>query len=140
MNKDRRDKIISDYNKLYESEDSSGRRSMRWGFECGDGWLDLIENLSCVIQWHVDQKQKNDPTYQQVKVSQCKEKFGSLRFYTYGGDDFVNGAIAMAERMSSHICESCGNPGTMRREGWWNVTCDPCEVKKQEARVNAGSR
>ena len=139
MNKERRDKIIASYNKLYDHKDSSGRHSMRWGFECGDGWLDLIENLSCVIQWHVDQKQGRDPTYEQVKVVQCKEKFGSLRFYIYGGDEFIDGAIAMAERMSAHICESCGNPGTLKREGWWGVTCDPCEVKKQEVRKNGGS-
>lgn len=139
MNKERRDRIISNYSKLYDLEDSSGRRSMRWGFECGDGWLDLIENLSCVIQWHVDQKQRSDPNYEQVKVLQCKEKFGSLRFYILGGDEFIDGSIAMAERMSSHICESCGNPGVLNREGWWRTTCEPCEAKRQEAKQNAGS-
>ena len=48
---------------------------MCWGFECGDGWFEIIKKLSEDIT-------KIDP---KVEASQVKEKYGSLRFYTGGG-------------------------------------------------------
>lgn len=49
----------------------------------------------------------------QVVAQQVKEKFGSLRFYIKGGNDFAFGAIALAESLSSKICDVCGNPGKL---------------------------
>lgn len=47
----------------------------------------------------------------QVVANQIKEKFGGLRFYVGGTDDYVRGAIALAESMSYSICDQCGNKG-----------------------------
>ena len=57
-------------------------------------------------------------------AAQVKEKFGGLRFYVDGGDDWVYGAISMAESMSYRTCEVCGAPGVTRGEGWIRTTCD----------------
>jgi hypothetical protein len=46
-----------------------------WGFECGDGWYDLIDALCSSLQ----NATENDAP--QVVVVQVKEKLGSLRFY-----------------------------------------------------------
>lgn len=59
-----------------------------------------------------------------VQAVQVKEKFGTLRFYIDYGDDYVNGLIAMAESMSSVICETCGKPGQLRYNGWIRTACD----------------
>lgn len=68
--------------------------------------------------------------FPQVEVVQVKEKFGTLRFYTDVGDDYIYGAIAMAESMSAVTCETCGKPGKLYTYGWWHVACD--EHKTQD--------
>lgn len=60
----------------------------------------------------------------QVIAVQIKEKFGTLRFYTSGGDDYVYGVLAMAESMSAVLCEECGKPGITRTDGWHRTLCD----------------
>lgn len=129
----RREEICQNYSKLYRKkfEDSPQRRwPIWWGFECSDGWLDLIEDLSKMIQHHADWKISQDQKFVQPEVVQCKEKFGSLRFYIEGGDDYTQGLIAFAEIMSSKICEQCGEPGKLRRDGWLRTLCDPCHQKR----------
>ena len=60
----------------------------------------------------------------QVTVTQVKEKFGTLRFYYSGGDEYIEGLVSMAESMSAVTCEECGNPGRVRRGGWLRCQCD----------------
>lgn len=60
----------------------------------------------------------------QVVATQVKEKFGGLRFYYSGGDDYIDGVVAMAESMSYRTCEECGNPGTSTSGGWIRVLCE----------------
>lgn len=56
----------------------------------------------------------------QVVVSQIKEKFGTLRFYYRGGDEYVDGLEHMADSMSAVMCEDCGCPGKSRSsKGKW---------------------
>ena len=108
------------------------------GVATGPGWWDMIYNLCSTIQWHIDWKNKNAEQYPerqqpvpQVVVHQIKEKFGTLRFYVEGGDDYTNGAISMAEQMSSLMCETCGAPGERRHGGWIRVLCDEHETERQ---------
>lgn len=140
MKRQDRKELLEQHKKIfiyYHQNTGSSRLPISWGLECGNGWIPLIWDLCDIIQHHVDWKQKADPKFQQVEVHQCKEKFGSLRFYTGGGDEYVDGAIAMAEYISSRTCEQCGVPGEMRKDGWWRVTCDPCEEKRAEKMKNS---
>ena len=84
---------------------------MCWGFDCGDGWFNIINRLCGNIQSHIDWKNKTGEVVPQVVVDQVKEKFGTLRFYYSGGDDYVSGLVSMAESMSGVTCEQCGAPG-----------------------------
>ena len=59
----------------------------------------------------------------QVVVGQVKEKFGSLRFYYSGGDEYINGLVSFAEGMTEVTCEECGNPGRNSTGGWLRVRC-----------------
>ena len=64
---------------------------------------------------------------EQVVVRQIKEKFGTLRFYYDGGDEYIRGLDAMAASMTSRTCEECGSPGTSRstkKQRWIRVLCD----------------
>lgn len=95
---------------------------MCWGFECGDGWYNILYTLCGAIQCYID----NNPhlNVPQVVAVQVKEKFGTLRFYVNGGDDYTQGMIALAEHFSARTCEQCGASGKLRGRGWFYVACD----------------
>ena len=104
---------------------------MCWGFECGDGWFQILDSLMSNIQHHIDWNNKNfEKGYKQYKqvpqvtLDQVKEKFGTLRFYYTGGDDVIDGMVRMAESMSAVTCEQCGNPGTTGGQGWITTLCE----------------
>jgi len=98
--------------------------TMCWGFECGDGWFNIINQLCANIQHHIDWKNRKEEVVPQVTVDQVKEKFGSLRFYFTGGDDYIRGMATMAESMSGVTCEQCGNPGSTVGRGWLTTLCE----------------
>ncbi|ADG18186.1 conserved hypothetical protein [Paraburkholderia atlantica] len=76
-----------------------------WGFECGDGWYDLL-NALCLNLQHATKRGAS-----QVVAIQVKEKFGGLCFYANGLDAEQAGMIELAETMSKQLCEVCGNRG-----------------------------
>jgi hypothetical protein len=118
---------------------------MCWGFEHGDGWYNIINQLCANIQSHIDwnneQRERlleknphNVPVPDailQVVVDQVKEKFGTLRFYYHGGDDVIDGMVRMAEAMSAVTCEQCGAPAEQRHGGWVRTLCETHEAEYQ---------
>ena len=96
---------------------------MCWGFECGDGWFPILNQLMGNIQHHIDWKNRTEEVVAQVTLDQVKEKFGTLRFYYTGGDDYISGLVSMAESMSGITCETCGKPGTSTGGGWIKTAC-----------------
>lgn len=111
---------------------------MAWGFECDSGWFNLLDTLCGEIQRHIDWKSKDlseeERTDLQVVASQVKEKFGTLRFYYYGGDDTIRGMIDFAEAFSAKVCECCGAPGHLRKDGWHKTLCDACDSNRKSQR------
>jgi hypothetical protein len=104
--------------------------AMCWGFSCGDGWYNILNALMGNIQGHIDWKNKKEQVVPQVVLDQVKEKFGTLRFYYTGGDDYIRGLVSMAESMSAITCETCGNPGEQTGSGWIRTICTPCDDKR----------
>ena len=74
------------------------------------------------------------PIVTQVTIAQIKEKFGSLRFYYDGGDDYISGMVTLAESMSGVTCEDCGDVGVHRNGGWIRTLCDKHEAEYQARR------
>lgn len=101
------------------------------GFACGKGWWALLEQLCDTIQHHIDWEHKQGRECSQVTIDQIKEKFGTLRFYYSGGDDYVSGAVSLAENLTDHLCEECGGIGTRRSGGWVRTLCDVHEHQRQ---------
>ena len=89
-------------------------------FSCvGEGWHGILRNLVTAI------KKSGEKS---ISVSQVKEKFGGLRFYTNGNNTCtVDTLITNAEIASCRTCETCGNPGSIRGKGWVTCMCDDCE-------------
>ena len=108
---------------------------MCWGFDCGDGWYNILNQLMGNIQHHIDWKNRNSEVVPQVTLDQVKEKFGTLRFYYTGGDDYISGMVTMAEAMSGVTCEGCGNVGERKGGGWVHTYCKPCETKRETERA-----
>ena len=110
---------------------------MCWGFDCGDGWFNILDQLMGNIQHHSDWKNKKEEVVAQVTLDQVKEKFGTLRFYYTGGDDVIDGMVRMAESMSGVTCEECSAPANTHGPGWIRTICEPCEEARELARQKA---
>ena len=108
---------------------------MCWGFECGDGWFNILDQLMGNIQHHIDWKNRKEEVIAQVTLDQVKEKFGTLRFYYSGGDDAIDGMVRMAESMSGVTCEECSAPAQTHGPGWIRTICEPCETKRETERA-----
>ena len=96
---------------------------MCFGFEVGDGWFTLLEQLLKQI------KSMNPP--EGFQIQQVKEKFGGLRFYHNGAyKSDIDAVVNFAEGLSYKICEECGNPGSTKGgKGWIRCLCLSCREK-----------
>jgi hypothetical protein len=186
MKKELDELLCNKYPKMMVNRNKNMQETcMCWGFECGDGWYNLLNQLMGNIQHHINWKREQRAyalrynralkqalagnrtalirhytygkaptagTYEsveediekakfrdvpdtpcQVTLDQVKEKFGTLRFYYSGGDDYISGMVTMAEAMSGTTCESCGNPGERKGGGWVRTICQPCEDQRAKA-------
>lgn len=124
-------KLVEKFPKIFADRYGSMQETcMCWGFECNDGWYSLINSLCECIQHYLDQS----PRIHQLKANQVKEKYGTLHFYSEGGDDYTNGLISMTEYLSGSICECCGYPGKLINNGWWKVRCQKCLEEEKNYR------
>lgn len=140
--------LYEKYPNLFENRTKSPRISpMGFGVECNLGWYEIISSVCWMIQQHEDNKrsrkeylEKNEPErlasepeYFPVKFDQVKEKYGGLRLYFSGGDDYVEGLVSMAEAFSYKVCEVCGNKGEANKNGWIVTLCESCRVDNKTA-------
>jgi hypothetical protein len=124
MKKELDDYLCQTYPKLFtERHLPMTVTCMCWGFECGDGWFQILNQLCQNIQQHIDWQNRTEEVIPQVVVQQVKEKFGTLRFYYSGGDNYIRGLVSMAESMSGVTCETCGKPGTSTGGSWIRTVC-----------------
>lgn len=105
------------------------REKLVWGFECGDGWADLLQKLSAKLEKLIA---KLPPAQQaETYAVQVKQKFGGLRFYLVAPSEAMWHAILTAEDDAYRTCEQCGAPGRCRKNGGWLLTlCDSCRAAK----------
>jgi len=119
------DKLISAYPEQF--------KNLTW-IECGDGWFGILSRLCYIVDNRLVYKKKLNEPLDFFYWSQIKEKFGGLRAYAYGADDFIRGAIEMAESMSYITCEVTGERGKVRKQmlneaqepipAWIKTLCD----------------
>ena len=136
MKKELEEKLFEKYPAIFRQKDlPATHTAMCWGIACGDGWYDIIDTLCSNIKHYVRQQNLKDDTGDLIiEALQVKEKFGGLRFYIYGGDDYIRGLVSMAESMSYRVCEECGSPGKANKKGWIKTLCEPCRKKIADAR------
>ena len=98
--------------------------AMCWGFEHDDGWHHILDSAMHLVQSHIDMQKRIGNEIDQVVFEQVKEKFGMLTIYQRGGDAYTNGVLRMAEEISRHTCEICGDIGYPNEKGWIRTLCD----------------
>lgn len=125
MRKELDEALCAKYPEIFKHRNGDMRTTaICWGFECGDGWYNIIDNLCATIQNREYNNKRNNIQIAPVVATQVKEKYGTLRFYYSGGDDYIDGAVSMAEYMSEVTCEKCGAPGKLQSYGWAYTACD----------------
>jgi len=104
-----------------------------FGFECRDGWFQMISDLSVKLEVICEQALMKGTLIDDLpKASQVKEKFGSLRFYLSHGLEGMEELIDKAEDQSENICDMCGVPGDMHTDGGcYRVRCNKCKDKRR---------
>jgi hypothetical protein len=126
--------------------------SQPYGGICvGEGWWPILEALCGQIHAYVEWKNNTRKHYMekpnpykeeipeevpQVVIAQIKEKFGGLRFYYDGGDDYVRGLVTMAELWASRTCEDCGAVATKQTKGWIKTVCDVHYEEREQRKAN----
>ncbi|WP_283183490.1 MbcA/ParS/Xre antitoxin family protein [Pseudomonas svalbardensis] len=108
--------LVTHYRSLLFPQDYCGQST--FGFECNDGWTNLIEATLRLTRQQAELKALD------VTVTQAKEKFGQLRIYHSGSDEIIGSVFEIAQLASGYICELCGNPGeVVSLEGWLVARC-----------------
>jgi hypothetical protein len=127
VNKKLTSTLFTKYPKLFVQKDLDMTKTcMCWGIECGDGWFELIDKVCNDIQTYIDENK-----LQQAEAVQVKEKFGTLRFYLHGSDEYIENLVAEAEIKSGTICEICGAPAeTKQINSYLSTLCDKCTNKE----------
>lgn len=117
------DTLYSKYEHLFNKDNR--RAITMFGFECGDGWYTIIEQLIDQIDSYIKHKYKDQEF--DFQITQIKEKFGGLRFYFDGGDSEIYELTRFAEELSYKTCEYCGsNQDIFRSKGWITTACFKC--------------
>src|SRR3546814_10010027 len=107
---------------------------LHFGRACGDGWRAILRDLTTAIAQIVGGPDREPG----LRVTQVKEKYGTLRVYVSGlpalHSDAVEAAILAAEIRSGEVCEVCGAEGLLRESsgGWWHAACDDHAMDRSE--------
>jgi hypothetical protein len=125
---------IQDHIDWKERQQQAAIKYNEMAAQCKDGSFELFEEqMQSIFNPETKEKRKQEIINNklrtvphlcpQVTVDQVKEKFGTLRFYYSGGDEYISGLVSMAESISAVTCEECGNPGTQVGGGWITTLC-----------------
>lgn len=140
---DWREELMSEYGGLFrDRSEPMSQTCMCWGLSVGDGWKGLLEKL-CKRLAGIEKL-----TGVEIRATQVKEKYGTLRFYFYirpGTEkvpedsaslahDLADAVVALAEHDSGYTCERCGERGSLRTGDWWVTLCDECNEKQKAER------
>lgn len=120
-------KLVEKYPGLFRDKDLPPTQSlMCFGCEHDDGWYDIVEAMCGLISRHLEGTTNEHP----YRFTQIKEKFGGLRVYGTGGDDYIHGVVDMAESMSYKTCEVTGQPGRLHHRGIWLKTLSDAKASE----------
>jgi len=140
MREELKAKLLAKYPVLLRNTAAEGDRKVH--LEVGDGWYNILDILFGTLE---SRKYNNEhlPIPQVIIVSISAHRsrlrigyeldIGNISpayLIADGGKayskeiGFIEGAIQLAEGLSTHTCEACGNPGRKRTGKWLTTLCD----------------
>ena len=129
MNLENTENLLATYPLLY-------RKLREYGFECGDGWFDLVWQMSSEIEsaTHLEGIPKTPDAWPSVRI--LKQKFGTLRVqFDKSVSEHIKVLVTKAYERSMETCELCGAPAKLdseRESGKWVVAhCEKCRKAHQ---------
>jgi hypothetical protein len=86
------DLLCKKYPKIFAQRNwDMSQTCMCWGFDCGDGWFNIIDQLCGLIQWQVDSSRRTRLIAlrynRALRRAVRGDTAGLLRFYTIGNSD-----------------------------------------------------
>ena len=124
MNPENTEKLLTAYPLLY-------RELREWGFECEDGWFDLVWQVSAEIEAAAGLEGIPKTADAWPSVGVLKEKFGTLRVqFRTRVSEAIEALVAKAYERSMDTCELCGAPAQLDHERelgkWAEALCESC--------------
>lgn len=98
------------------------------------GWDVIVQKaIDCIDEYLLSSDRKLLKKFESegsnFSFLQIKEKFGGLRIYVSYSDDYINGVIRMAEKMSHVTCEVTGANGILHIKGFCLKTLNESYAK-----------
>ena len=110
------DKVPEDFDYSYTELDSMP-----------DGWRKAFGGQMCE---EIREELVRANYLDQYRITQIKEKYGSLRWYDFGCTErMLCEIIPKYERLSARTCIRCGKPATNASTIWISPYCDTCANK-----------
>jgi len=156
------DSLVQDFPDIFRDwHGDAAHTCMAWGVSCPAAWEPAIRAACQEITAQVRRVNLQHPTLGFCVIAdQIKEKFGTLRFYWHSecllwttsdgvlpehqaavdqAHHCIDGAVAVAERITSLVCADCGTPNSRPEiaQAWGNccVTCDALRRTDTERRI-----
>lgn len=133
MNPENTSRLLSRFPGLFKYTDKDSIRTssphpslMYFGFDCYDGWYNILHD--CFSQIQDVYNQWSEAEKEAFWIFQVKEKFGTLRIYVnqrLPGTHPIMQIIIKTEVLSSDKCEVCGENGRfLTRNHRYYARCD----------------
>jgi len=166
MNKDLERKIFENFPELFPRLKKTAHYAYGgvYSISVGDGWYAIIHNACSLIKNRLENKSEMEGAtlisiedfYNEIEgmddidesdrikyyiipeFSEIKEKYGELRLYISdpNNDDYIDGILDMATKISTVTCECCGRPSKRRNDAGWIVNqCKVCFFKEKRRKA-----
>ena len=119
MHHEKTERLFREFSDLFQ------REQLIHGFECQDGWFELIRFLAGRIREY----QSHNPYLENFEIVQVAQKMGGLQVNVRGGDTVIQNLLREAERNSRSICELDGKPAVglfVCSPHWFRYLCETC--------------
>jgi hypothetical protein len=119
MHPEKTERLFQEFPELFQ------REQLIQGFECQDGWFELIRALAGRIKEY----QAQFPDLENFEVVQVLQEMGGLRINIRGGDAGIQNLIRDVEEESRSICELDGKLAAglfVCAPSWFRCLCETC--------------
>lgn len=100
---------------------------------CGWSRLFLLycKTISYIMTWQ---------QAQELRFTDVKEKYGTLRISHLGAPEIVNSITYMYEAYSKNICSKCGKYSSRVTDGWITYLCSNCAKELEHVKTKKHKR